>query len=375
MEHQFSFSPLTTHAFNADHSMVAISSNSDELQIHRKSGNGWTLADTLTEHDKLITSVDWAPHTNRIVTCSQDRNAYVWNPVVDPATGQQKWSPSLVLLRLNRSATYVQWSPNEEKFAVASGARTVAVCQYDTENDWWVARHIKKPIRSTVLALDWHPNSILLATASADSKARVFSAFLKGSDQKPAPTNWGDKLPFHTLCAEYSTPSGGWVHGVAFSPSGEALAFTGHDSTISIAYAGGGVQVVDLHSLPVLSLVFVTETSLVGAGHDCQPYLFQADANYTWTLAGTLDVNQSKSGGARTAAAGRLNNEAFNLFKSADSRGANMYAAPEETALATTHQNTITAVKFYSGTREAVAQVSTSGVDGRLVVWDTRSVG
>jgi hypothetical protein len=35
------------------------------------------------------------------------------------------WKPTLVLLRINRAATYVKWSPNEDKFAVASGARYV----------------------------------------------------------------------------------------------------------------------------------------------------------------------------------------------------------------------------------------------------------
>jgi len=70
------------------------------------------------QHDKLITAISWAPQTNRIVTCSQDRNAYVWTPT---ATGE--WKPALVLLRINRAATCVKWSPREDKFAVGSGAR------------------------------------------------------------------------------------------------------------------------------------------------------------------------------------------------------------------------------------------------------------
>lgn len=36
------------------------------------------------------------------------------------------WKPTLVLLRINRAATYVKWSPKEDKFAVASGARWVS---------------------------------------------------------------------------------------------------------------------------------------------------------------------------------------------------------------------------------------------------------
>jgi actin related protein 2/3 complex, subunit 1A/1B len=75
------------------------------------------------QHDKIITSIDWAPNSNRIVTASQDRNAYVWQQASDPLTGRMVWKPTLVLLRINRAATFVRWSPLEDKFAVASGAR------------------------------------------------------------------------------------------------------------------------------------------------------------------------------------------------------------------------------------------------------------
>lgn len=44
---------------------------------------------------------------------------------------------------------------------------------------------------------------------------------------RPTPTVWGQRLPFNTVCGEFSSPAGGWVHGVAFSPSGDALAFVG----------------------------------------------------------------------------------------------------------------------------------------------------
>ncbi len=109
-----------------------------------------------------------------------------------------------MLLRINRAATFVRWSPFEDKFAVASGARyvphmlswtmtefelgiyysAIAVCSFDPENDWWVSRLLKKPIRSTVLSLDWHPNNVLLAAGSADMKARVLSAYIKDVDKR-----------------------------------------------------------------------------------------------------------------------------------------------------------------------------------------------
>ena len=120
-----------------------MSLNSNEAQVMARKGNEWKVTETLAEvcgrylclgalayiyfqHDKLITSIDWAPNSNRIVTASQDRNAYVWQQTPDAQTGQLTWKPTLVLLRINRAATYVKWSPNEDKFAVASGARFVS---------------------------------------------------------------------------------------------------------------------------------------------------------------------------------------------------------------------------------------------------------
>ena len=50
---------------------------------------------------------------------------------------------------------------------------------------------------------------------------------LRAKLSRPAPTVWGSRLPFNTVCGEYPSSSGGWVHGVAFSPSGDALAFVG----------------------------------------------------------------------------------------------------------------------------------------------------
>jgi len=72
----------------------------------------------------------------------------------------------------------------ENKFAVASGARSICICSFDEDMNWWSSKQLKKPIRSTVLAVDWHPNNVLLVAGSADMKARVFSTFLKEVDKK-----------------------------------------------------------------------------------------------------------------------------------------------------------------------------------------------
>ena len=142
-----------------------------------------------------------------------------------------------MLLRINRAATCVRWSPQENKFAVGSGARIISICYFDKDNDWWVAKHIKKPLRSTITCLDWHPNNILLAAGSTDYKVRVFSTYIKDIEPKPGPTEWGAKMPFANLMSEFanSETGGGWVHDVSFSHDGGLVVWVAHDSSISVA--------------------------------------------------------------------------------------------------------------------------------------------
>lgn len=215
---------------------------------------------------------------------------------------------------------------------------------------------------------------------------------------------WGEKLPFNTVCGEYSSPSGGWVHSVGFSPSGDVLAFAsrsrsqrpcfsslltesvGHDSTINVVYPGtGAVYTIRSNSLPYISLTWTSEDTIVAAGHDCQPVLFSGGPS-GWQAAGSLDDTtapkssvSARGGFAGSAPVGRLNSAAFNTFRNADSRGLGSSpgggtALATDTELFTVHQNTITNVRPYDGAPGAVSRVSTSGVDGKLVIWDVNAV-
>ena len=173
----------------------------------------------------------------------------------------------------------MRWSPSERKFAVGSGARVISVCYFEEENDWWISKHLKKPIRSTITTLAWHPNSVLLAAGSTDSHARVLSGFIKGVDTRPEPSAWGERLPFNTICGEFLNDSAGWIHGVGFSPSGDALAFTGHDSSITVVYPSAPEQPpramlnIPTRLLPLNCLIWNGENEIIAAGHVSSPYL------------------------------------------------------------------------------------------------------
>jgi len=351
--------PVTCFAFNKDRTQMAVAPNSNEVHIYQKSGNGWSDAPihVLKEHDKLVTGIDWAPNSNRIVTCSQDRNAYVWTWDANAKI----WKPTLVILRINRAATQVKWSPQENKFAVASSARTISVCYFEADNDWWVSKHIKKPIRSTVLSIDWHPNGSLLAAGASDFKARVFSAAIKGVDAKPEATGWGDKNAFGDCLAEFSSSNSGWVHDVQFSPDGSSLAWVSHDSSVSVVQAGGQPVHIKTSGLPNRVLLWLTSKSVVAAGHDLNPTVF-SNSGSGWAFNKQLDAGKAES---------KAGSSAMDKFKNMDKRG---QEEQTDTKLNTLHQNSISCIILHSGSRASVDKFVTGGVDGQIITWDVRSL-
>lgn len=134
-----------------------------------------------------------------------------------------------------------------------------------------------------------------------------------------------------------------------------------------------------------MTLTWTTEDSLVAAGHDCQPVLFQGSES-GWKAVGSLDdpsATKVATPTTRSGGVGRLNSVAFTTFRDADTRGTRnapgsptAVSAGGATELMTVHQNTITSVRPYEvGADGAVAKVSTTGVDGKLVIWNVTVVG
>lgn len=351
--------PITCHAWNKDSSELALSPNNNEVHIYKRESTKYRCLEVLAQHDLHVTSIDWAPKSNRIVTCAADRNAYVWTLV------NGKWKPTLVLLRTNRAATCVKWSPHENKFAVGSGARLIAVCYFEKENDWWVSKHIKKPVRSTVTSVDWHPNNVILACSSTDFKTRVFSSYIKEVDEKTEPTPWGSKTQMGQLLAEFSNSDqgGGWVHCVSFSASGNRLAWVGHDSSISVVDCNKGmvVSVLKHQFLPFLTCTWLNENTIIAAGHNYCPVRFAYDGQ-SISLVEKMDQSTKKESGNLTAM-----RKFQSLVKNATTDNV------DTILVGSVHQNAITQVSIHSGSKSAVYKFCTTGVDGQLVIWDNKN--
>lgn len=351
---------ITCHAWNGDRTKIAFCPNNNEIHIYKvvklEDPSTWEPEQILKEHDQVVSCIDWAPNTNRILTCSHDRNAYVWNVESDGET----WKPTLVLLRINRAATCCKWSPDEDKFAVGSGTKTVCICYFEQVNNWWVSKMLKKH-KSTIVDVAWHPqNNTILATASTDFRCRVFCAWIKGVDADDK------KGAFGSVLAEFTVPgAGGWVHSVAWSPSAATLAFVAHDSSISFSENLEEPQRVASNLLPFTRVAFLSETACVAVGHNCTPVLFVKGGS-GWECKGEVDKGQA----ATKAGQGAGVRGAFDKFQAKDKMGKD----EKDNTLLTKHQGVINSIQIVASSGDKVSKFATSGLDGRIIHWDTAAI-
>lgn len=252
---------------------------------------------------------------------------------------------------------------------------------YTNDSCRWVSKLVKKKFKSTVLCCAFHPtNGQLLATGSADFKCRVVSTF--NSDVDGANVNLGPfasthaAMEFGEAYVELSTNS--WVHAVAWSPSGNTLAYASHDSKVYVATFGVSaeppVQIIRLSDLPFATLLFLNEQSFVGAGYDFNPaiFKFQRGTN-SWAFHANVDNVDAAASSAVTSETSNAS-RARELFKAKTVRGQDVKA--DSDVLKTKHERYISCLQDASKGNRAglVTTISTSSTDGKLILWNLESL-
>lgn len=368
--------PVSLHAWNADRTMCAVVHNDNNVIIYSNCNTGkakdWTPKYTLTNHDQLVSGLDWSAAHNKILTCSHDRNAFVFT--LDEAT--DKWVAGLVLLRLPRGCTGAYWSPDGDKLFVTSAFKEVRVCTYDEDNDWWwPPDDVKKADKSTALAAAWHPNSQIVATGSAKKVCRIFSAYIDDTDDAQDPGPFAEGEDFGVNIIDFDDCDG-WVEGIAWSQDGYKLAFVSHDATVYVVtFAADGtssptIQNIRQKTRPHTRVLFLTNTAFVCTGHEMVPQIYSLDGSSgLWELSGDCDVKAAKAveeATSRTSAA-------RGVFASRAMLGNTGEKKTEEKHYK--HRHSIADLRPYAATAGgAVTHFSTCCTGGKIVVWDATTL-
>lgn len=161
-----------------------------------------------------------------------------------------------------------------------------------------------------------------------------------------------------------ATSGGGWINNVSFSSDGNKICWVGHDSCINVADATNGNSIIRCKTeyLPFLACEWISPVSIVVAGHSCIPLVYGLQDDKL-KLVHKLDKSQKKESSGISA---------MRIFQSLDR---NLRTENSDTFVDTIHQNAITCIRLYTGDKLDCTRISTSGVDGQLVIWDIDPIG
>ena len=368
----------------------------------------------LRGHEGPVAAVDWSPEAGLLLTGGHDRNVYVWRraPAAEEGAwaggGDGGWQREMVLLpaALDRAVLAARWAPGGRKFACGGGARVVSVSYYEAEDSWWTSKLVRKRQGSSVTSLAWHPSGALLATGCADGHCRVLAAVVPRVDApKESVPRAGRDSKFGTVLVDAS--GGGWVHGVAWSPSGSRLAFASHDSTVTVLtgldataepdalWAGGESARVKLRGRPVRCLLFLAEDRLVGGGWEPAPVLMASKREGAtpgaedWgvlleSLEGSSTAGSSEAGDAGgtpgpgtpgRGTPGRSQNTQFASAFAKFEQFAPKAKAVRAKQVGGPHKGCITCLRVVRADPDGTVEAfSSSGMDGRLITWGTADI-
>lgn len=278
------------------------------------------------QHDRPITSFDWSLSKNtqhfntagdegdkevysqspsnsvsigandgHIVTCGEDSRVFVWTCRIkvngSDTPSSASWIATQVLLQQSLCMTPLncQWDMSGENFAIGMGGNnrtaSVEICSCENEVLGWSSQQIgKREIKSSVLCVAWYPRNgrknnefDLIACGGCDYRCRIFCT--EKSRKGCRKINFGDQ------CAEFNTNGKGWVISVAWSSSGNYLAFSSQKSCVFIVDCSSLNQssstlfesliqnivpiVVEMNEYsPIRSILFLNENKLALGGYD-----------------------------------------------------------------------------------------------------------
>lgn len=124
--------------------------------------------------------------------------------------------------------------------------------------------------------------------------------------------------------------------------------------------------------LSVMWVLFVSERMLIGVGFDCNPMVFTADERGLWSFIKFLDEKKTTQTSSKY---GSQFSEAFGKLYGQSKQGVNNDTVEPSRPRGGAHENCITCiVPLRKGGEKVVKRFSTSGLDGKLVIWELDNI-
>ena len=292
-------------SFNKDFSQVALSKKNKKIYIYSVptllKTDTWKLLHTLENHQQYVSGLDWSPKTNKILSCSHDKTAYVWNYEKDA------WNPSNVVATTKLGYLTCKWNNRGDKFCAGTSAKNLFIGYYNEESKWWMGVNIKAH-KSSVICCEIDPMSLFVISGSTDCRIYVSSCYLPEIDDKFL-NNDSKKFAQKFGSIIYEFKPNAWVNSVSWNVNGNLAFAASQNSTVAVIdYKNNKTDFIKLKHSPPNMILSGGEKSFYAICYDRNIYEYQlVDGNWVNTKRitekkdGKSDKNVAKDAPAKNA--------------------------------------------------------------------------
>lgn len=136
----------------------------------------------------IVSTLDWHPLTNKIISGSYDKNLYVWSY----NESRNEWAPTLVTFKQKLSILSVRWNKHGDKFVAATTTNKLTVGYYEESLNWWKGEDIKAH-KSAITSVCFSPDGMAVLSGSTDLKVMLHSVYLEELDKNKTPNDFSDE--------------------------------------------------------------------------------------------------------------------------------------------------------------------------------------
>ena len=223
----FSLNGISAFCFNKDYSKCALSQKDNKIYIYKTPDifktSTWELEHTLDSHVLYVSCIDWNHKTNKILSCSFDKTAFVWEFI------NNKWVPSNIVInsKLKLGFLTCSWNENGDRLCLGTSGSQLYIGFFDPSTMWWQcieSKESKKSLhKSSVTTAKISPNSTYCVSGSTDLRVIITNVTIENYNPSK---DFGKEIINHKVNA--------WVNSVCWTKDGKYALSANQNATVTV---------------------------------------------------------------------------------------------------------------------------------------------
>jgi actin related protein 2/3 complex subunit 1A/1B len=272
--------------FNKDYTKCALSQKDNKIYIYKTpdifKSSTWEIEHILDIHLLYVSCIDWNHKTNKILSCSFDKTAFVWEFI------NNKWVPSNIVInsKLKLGFLTCSWNENGDRLCLGTSGSQLHIGFFDPSAMWWKcieSKESKKSLhKSSVTSAKISPNNTYCLSGSTDLRVIITNVTIENYNPIK---DFGKEIINHKVNA--------WVNSVCWTKDGKYALSANQNATVTvIEFETKKIETLRFKHGPFNIIVpSPNDNGFIGVGTDRNIYHYDLKGN----LIGLITKNDGNS--------------------------------------------------------------------------------